>query len=70
MEEEAECDGGPDHNVVFVEEKGLQKDKAPKESPGAVSKQRLRDGFSSSGTMRRVILGDPPKDFRQVSQGG
>ena len=56
-------------DVIFVEEKGPQKDEASKDSPNAVSKRCLRDGLSSSGSIRRVLLRDLPKDFRQVSQG-
>ena len=70
MEERTVSGRHPEQEVVFVEDKKQQSDVVQEDTSGAVSKQRVRDGLTSSGSMRRVLLGDPPKEFRRPTQGG
>ena len=68
--EEKTIDGAPpEQEVVFVEDKRQQSDVVQEDYRGAISKQRVRDGLTSSGSMQRVLLGDPPKEFRRLNQG-
>ena len=69
--EEKTIDGAPpEQEVVFVEDKRQQSDVVQEDYRGAISKQRVRDGLTSSGSMQRVLLGDPLKVFRRQNQGG
>ena len=73
--------GGKDRDVILVpsscSNEGSERDveflekSVRKTTVGAVSKQRVSDGLTSSGSMRKVLLGHGPvhQEFSKCYQG-
>ena len=56
MKERASVEAHHDRKVVFVEDKKQQGDVVKENLLGAISKQQVRDGLTSSSRMWRVLL--------------